>query len=336
MFSGVYYHTAYGLSLAAESVVPGLALLPAHAPADIEIKLRQLPPDLLPADLTRGQPRFISPYLLADGTPVMKMWKGDQGYSFIRYSDGVEFAVNEAGSEIWVRWLDGLSLDHAALFLRGPVMSLVLGLRGFLCLHASAVVIDGRAVGFAGPPGAGKSTTAALFASSGFSLLSDDLLALSIQGETLTAHPAYPRVCLWPESAALLGRVVEDLPRLVPDDEKRFIQLDPGNGSFHNKPAPLGAIYILSPHAQGSCAPGLQELEGAEEIVSLLANNYGTGLLDRERRAKEFTMLGRVVGQTHIRRVRVPRHPARLDEVRELILGDFRAAPPKGKSFRPE
>jgi hypothetical protein len=322
----VHYHAAYGVTLACDHAIPGLAVLPREAAADVMVKLGRLPPTLEPAELMRAEPRYVSSYLDADGTPVLKLWKADPRYFLLRYCEGIQFAVDEAGTEIWGNGPEKLSLDHTALYLRGPVMSFVLGLRGLVCLHASAVVIDGRAVGFAGPPSAGKSTTAAAFTQRGFAGLSDDILAISANGGGFVVQPGYPRLCLWPGSAAALGRPMDDLPRLVPDDEKRYIQLEPGNGSFHDEPAPLGAIYILSPRAAGSCEAGVAGLQGADELLSLLANNYGTGLLDRERRAKEFAVLGRVANEVPVRKAHAPRDPGSLGELCDVILRDFRAS----------
>src|SRR5215467_1918075 len=45
-------------------------------------------------------------------------------------------------------------------------------------LHASAVVVDGGAVVFAGETGKGKSTLAALFAAAGYPVVTDDCLLL--------------------------------------------------------------------------------------------------------------------------------------------------------------
>ena len=62
-------------------------------------------------------------------------------------------------------------------------------LRGLEVLHASGVVVGGRAVLFAGAPGAGKSSLAAALLHRGAALLSDDTVALESRDGALIAHP---------------------------------------------------------------------------------------------------------------------------------------------------
>ncbi len=61
-----------------------------------------------------------------------------------------------------------------------------------LVLHASANVVDGIVVAFAGPCGAGKSTLAAILERAGHAVASDDALLLRAQRDTIYAVPAYP------------------------------------------------------------------------------------------------------------------------------------------------
>jgi hypothetical protein len=65
--------------------------------------------------------------------------------------------------------------------LLGPVLAMVLHLRGVLVLHASAVSVQGHGVVFLGDKLAGKSTTAAAFVAAGLPLLTDDVLAIDFE-----------------------------------------------------------------------------------------------------------------------------------------------------------
>src|SRR5437773_11338057 len=62
------------------------------------------------------------------------------------YSDGVAFAFDQDGTNVWGTWPPQLSLEDAMCYLLGPVFAFVLRLRGFTPLHASAAVIRGNAV----------------------------------------------------------------------------------------------------------------------------------------------------------------------------------------------
>jgi len=83
----------------------------------------------------------------------------------------------------------------------------------------------GRCVAFLGSPGAGKSTTAAAFARDGHAVLSDDIVALVDQEGTFEVLPAYPHLCLWPDSVTMLYGSPDALPRFSTNWEKRRLAL---------------------------------------------------------------------------------------------------------------
>lgn len=69
----------------------------------------------------------------------------------------------------------------------------LLALRGEVVLHATCVLIDGRAFLFAGASGMGKSTLAAGFASIGLTVFSEDVVRVQVEkGAPPQAHTSYP------------------------------------------------------------------------------------------------------------------------------------------------
>jgi len=129
--------------------------------------------------LQEAQIWYISAEREESGVPAMRVWRVAGGRYFrVLYSDGTEFAIERCGTEIWASWPDTLTLEDTAAYLLGPVLGMVLLLRGVICLHGSAVVVDDQAIALVGAAGAGKSTTAAAFAGLGHPVLSEDVLAL--------------------------------------------------------------------------------------------------------------------------------------------------------------
>ena len=118
----------------------------------------------------------------------------------LAYSDGTQFWLDRKGAAIWAAWSERSSLENAISYLLGPVLGLLLRLRGIVCLHASAVAFDDHCVAFVGSAGAGKSTTAAAFAKLGCGIVSDDIVGLVERDGIFYVLPAYPHLCLWPES----------------------------------------------------------------------------------------------------------------------------------------
>jgi hypothetical protein len=58
-------------------------------------------------------------------------------------------------------------------------------------------------------------------------------------------------------------------------------------------------------------------------MISLIANTYGTKLLDKHMRAREFELLSRVVAHVPLRRVTPHTDPDRLANLCHLLLDDF-------------
>src|SRR5207245_7692556 len=107
-----------------------------------------------------------------------RIFKVDQG-AFVRlaYEDGTQFWLDGKRENIWATWPPASCIENAASYLLGPILGLVLRLRGVTCLHASAVAFGDRSVAFVGQTGAGKSTTAAAFARPACGVISDALVS---------------------------------------------------------------------------------------------------------------------------------------------------------------
>jgi hypothetical protein len=131
-------------------------------------------------------------------------------------------------------------LEDVQRMLIGQVLPLVAALRGLDILHASAVAIDGGAVAFTGPPGAGKSTLAVNLALRGAMLLADDVIALRRVGERLQVEPATSLVNLRHDQAERLQEQLGELGRPLGSTEKLHIAVN-----TVAEPQPLRALYVL-------------------------------------------------------------------------------------------
>src|SRR6185503_16940719 len=94
-------------------------------------------------------------------------------------------------SKIFGRWQAPLTLEDTLTYLLGPILALALRRLGRVCLHASAVAYDNRAILFGGPAESGKSTTAALLFRQGARALSDDVSAISDLGTKFAVEPGH-------------------------------------------------------------------------------------------------------------------------------------------------
>jgi hypothetical protein len=321
-----FSYAVYGLCLSTNQPIPGLILMPASSSPgghDIEVNFS--------AGLSTAWREaawsvwFASSERTEQGEPCLTIWHREGGAGFrVCYHDGVEFAIDPGGKRIEVRWPDSTTLENAASYLLGPVLGFLLRLRGVTCLHASAVAVDDFAVAIAGPPGSGKSTTAAAFARRGHAVLSDDVVPLLERGDSFALVPAYGSLCLWPDSVKALYGSEEALPRLLPGWDKRHLALEQEGFRFQKQPLPLGAIYVLGERSGDPGAPFIESVAGQTSLISLVANTYANRTLDTSMRAQEFEFLGRVVRTVPVRQVRPHRDAARLEKLCETIAQDFR------------
>jgi hypothetical protein len=241
----------------------------------------------------------------------------------VRYSDGVEFWLDRELTTLWAHWPTGSSSQDTQSYLVGPILGLLLRLRGIVCLHASAVSINDRAVVFVGSEGAGKSTTAAAFARRGYPVLSDDIVALVECGHEFQMLPGYPRVNLWPDSVKLLYGSPDALPQIMPDWDKRCLNLGKAEGTkFEERALPLGAIYILGASPGGS-EDGIKIISQKTALMMLVANTYATNFLDARQRAEEFEVLSRVVATAPVRKINRGREAAGVEEFCGTIQRNF-------------
>jgi hypothetical protein len=247
-------------------------------------------------------------------------------YFLVRYGDGTDFLINRSGSQVWCRWAPGYSFDYAATYLFGSIPGFLLRLRGIVCLHASVVAMDNWAVAFMGPARAGKSTLATALAEQGFSILSDDILALKESGSGFEALPSYPRVRLWSDSVDALFGSPDALPLITEGWDKRHLDLTAGS-RFENRPHPLGAIYVLGERSRNLPGPRIEVLEGAVGLSSLVANTYAYKMFDTEMRRYEFQLLARLANRVPLRSVTPFADLNRIGQLCDLVRGDFAVLP---------
>jgi len=324
-----WFYAAFGLRLKSDRPIPGLVSQPEPSAVEVEVcqegvaewwsRLLEMPQELWHTsfpDETGGEPGY-------------KAWQVAGGQYFrLRYRDGCQFAMNRACTRLWVSGPESATPEYLATYLLGPVLGILLRLRGTPCLHGSAVAKGPHALAFLGAAGAGKSTTAAAFARLGFPVLTDDITVLREQEDTFWVLPGDPNVCLWPQSVDYLYGSPTALPPVIPHNvldpewDKRWLDLTGPGYRFQSRPLPLGVIYILG-ERQDDAGSRVEDVLGPERLLLLIANNYGSAFLDKELRAREFETLGRLLDRVPVRRL-IPRAgPAYLTKLCEAILQDF-------------
>jgi hypothetical protein len=206
--------------------------------------------------------------------------------------------------------------------LLGMVLASWLELRGSIVLHASAVVVDGRAAVFAAGGKAGKTSLAVEFARSGSPLLTEDLVHIR-QGETFSVEPGYPHVRMWPDSGEHFLGDLQDLDLYHPGFTKLWVPVEKF-GSFAGAGAPLAAIYF--PERREEEQVEVTELGSLDAIKRLIASGFLSDMMEpAPDTAARLESMGRMVAAVPIRGLAYPSGYRHLELVRQTVTDDLRS-----------
>jgi hypothetical protein len=171
---------------------------------------------------------------------------------------------------------DDAALRHALL---DQVIPRVLAAMGGTVLHASAVMVEGTAMLFAGPSGSGKSTMAARLVEAGYPLISDDAAALDVVGDRWRVSLSYPGLRLWPDA---IDRLAHPLPAAPPARGAAKSRLDARGRMLATEDAgaEVGLIALMQRRPGATL---VRTRHGTEAFSGLWANLFrwpGAGLVD--------------------------------------------------------
>ncbi|MEQ8717481.1 MAG: hypothetical protein RIE08_07690 [Acidimicrobiales bacterium] len=102
---------------------------------------------------------------------------------------------------VTIRPVPGVDPVRLAAVMLGPVAGIVATLAGHICLHATAVAVDGQAIVLGGPRGIGKSTTALAAVALGAAAVADDVAVLRRNDHTVTTAGHGRPLMVFPEDA---------------------------------------------------------------------------------------------------------------------------------------
>ncbi len=242
----MHRYRLFGLSVLSEIALPELVADPGNGAPDVLISLRAI---------------ATSP----DAEAGLHL-DGDDALLVIPLAGRF---LARSGREMLVEPAEGVSPRNLRLYLLGSAFGAILHQRGLLPLHANAVIVEGRAIGFMGHPGAGKSTLAAWFHDRGFDVLADDVCVVTTGPDTIPlAHPGIPRLRLWREALEAGGRAASSYERSFDDMDKYTVPTD----LDRMLPAvPLSHLYLLE-KADGETS--IARLQGSAAVEAMIANTY--------------------------------------------------------------
>ncbi len=281
-----------GLVVSTDLPLPGAT--PAHGEAvDLEVRCA----DAGPGDAT------------LDGLPVAELAAdGRRFYTLAVHPDGwllrvhgvCDFEISSDLSSVW--WRTASRVDHGlvSVLLSGTLVAVLCRLRGECVLHASAVELGGRACGFFGASGTGKSTVAALLATTRAALVADGVVGVTTSPLVHVIGRA-GELRLRDGAQAVVERFAKPPPVRTTADGRLAIRPSPSSVDH----LPLGVLVAPSPVRAGG-AVAIDRLEPAEAIVALTSADRILGWQDPTRAAEHFGFAADLAEQVPVVRLRIP------------------------------
>lgn len=201
----------------------------------------------------------------------------------------------------------------------GPLFAILLRQRGMLVLHASGVAGSNGVIAFIGNSGWGKSTLANAFCNQGYSLITDDVMAIQMNENIPIALPAYPEVKLLPDAADALGYDFDTLTPIFSAAEKRHNHID---CFLPNVPLQLRKIYVLENISRE--AHEIVPLSSQAAVIELIRHTRSTNVLtDASIVSTHLHQCTQLIQSIPVCLLKRQRSLDKLPELLELIEADM-------------
>jgi hypothetical protein len=232
------------------------------------------------------------------------------------FDDTGTFDISERGRVI--AWRPGTTsaMELVRADLLGGVFSVALHLQGLLCLHGSAVGIDGSAAAFLANKGGGKSTLATALCAAGATLITDDMLPVDPR-VPVTVWPSMPAVRLLHDSASHLRYASGQTHPVT--NKYHVNELPPDQVEMRR--LPLSAVYELAPMPAGLDVPPVERnrVRGTAAVGTLLRHHRAGTAIGASESMNLFIRASDIVRTVPVYRLQVARDFSRLPEVVEQI-----------------
>jgi hypothetical protein len=305
----VIYYRVYGLTFRSDSELPGLDRIQETSAVDYTLRIDPDPNRFGTLRRAFRRPWYTSRWRLKSGRTTLQVWKTEDCRKFLfHFYDRLEFIVDRGRQHIWVDGLREASLQAAIHHLLFSLPGFLLGLHKSACLHGAAIGWGDSAIALLGKSRSGKSALSAVMAARGFDVLSDDLVALGVTGDTVKVHPGYPWIALRPDCLHWLGA---DRDAGQSHSEWHYLdeayvtrQLHRRSGSCDLKPRQLKGIYLLDGAQDPESQTAIGQIARHHAFMALMEAADRTHIPCRAFKLQEFSLMGSVVAGVPIHGLR--------------------------------
>ena len=217
------------------------------------------------------------------------------------------------GREILVSPFESPESEAFQSFLTGTVAGLLFHQQSRLALHASAVVVRGRAILLSGWATVGKSALAAALMEQGAEFLSDDLCLVDMSREEAIVSAGPSRIRLWPDVGDYLG---------FPEEARYPLRSGLRKFTLVTQTAsPVRAGLLVRAEDAHHRSVQFARLRGMHSVMpphSLVYQHRFAGLLQRQK--PMLTALSTLAGKVPAIRMEFPRQMQQLREIASSLL----------------
>jgi hypothetical protein len=279
---------AYGLAIEGDVEIPGAGPA-ARLSGEVEVIAAAARPE--------GARERVFTQRDGQGGEAVTLDRGADEY-LMRIAGLASFAIARDGRrvachpEAEVKW-------HWQRVLAGHALPMAAMLQGIEVLHASGVVLEGRAIAIAAASGGGKSSLSINLALRGASLLSDDAIAAELTSGEVLIHPGIGASTLRPPEV----RRLQELALL-----ERLDVIGEHAGTLrvllprHGEPVPLRAVYWPERMPDGELA--ISHLP--PDPRRLLTSTINLVLREPERLQRHFAVATAIAGDVPLFRIAIP------------------------------
>lgn len=245
----IYYYKVYGINLKSEIELPELYRVEHMDQFDLFVSVGHINDELEMSSKHRN-------------------WQLNNEWLQFHFSGVIKCQVNRSGSEII---LESLSDDafQVRSFLYSRALSTVLFCRGYYLLHGACVEMNGKAYGFIGESGVGKSTLTMGLMQKGYKVLSDDVVALKLNEGKFWAYPGFKRMRLTHNTFTKMNLSTDAFESIKHYPSKMDFK---GDFSLAKHALPLTHLCKLSPlDNNGLC---LKDIRGLDKFNCIDEGRY--------------------------------------------------------------
>lgn len=283
------------------------------------------------AEVSAGEVRPIPWERPSDDVVAERVVDGVPWYTFARRNGETvgrfyglaDFVIDATGHRLVYHRDPAADPELLAILIAGSVSAYLLAASGKLVLHASAVDWNGQALAFAGPSGQGKTTMATLLCADGLPLVTDDLLTVEPEGDTVWCLPSGIELRVRRKVEELVEQFDEGTVRRRTVDERSAVAAP----ATIAERLPLRAVVIPWPDRESDVV-STRRLGAAEAAYTLARYQRIEGWTSPETLRAQFDNIGTLVAAVPVLEVHVPWGPPfRRDLGSEVLAAVARGSP---------